>query len=171
MLIEKKNLRLLQRRHEKRQSLPLSAGQEADLCSQPILETKIKNLELLSVLHPLPARDAPAERAPLAASGCKRHILIDLHISGRTRHRILKYTPEIDGALVFAQPRYVLPVNDDRTGIDRPYARDRVHDRRFSGSVSTDDRAEVTVLQREADVDQRALLIDRPCIKGLVNVL
>ena len=170
VLVQQQNLRPLQGRHQQRQRLPLSAGQQPDLRGHPVLQPQLQHAQPLPVLLSLLPGDAPPETAAVAAPRRERQVLIDLHRARRARHRILEHPSDERCPLIIRQPRDILPVDENRAGIDRPHTGHRVQHRRFARAVSADDRDKTSVVQLQADVDQCLLLIDCAQIKGLENM-
>ena len=83
----------MQRRHQKRQCLPLAAGKQADLCGHALFQPKAKARKQLAVILPLCLRHAPAKPASLAAPVCQRQVFFDLHIRRGAHHGVLKTRP------------------------------------------------------------------------------
>ena len=111
------------------------------------------------------------QTAPLTAAVREREVLLDAHGRGRTHHRVLEHTAEIFRALVLGQMRQVEAVEVDRAGIHRENARDQVERGGLAGAVAADDRDKIAVFQRQIEVVNRTLLIDRSGVERLVKTL
>ena len=171
VFVEQQQIRLAQRRHQQRQRLTLTAGEQADLARHAVLQTQTERRELLTVELALLVRDAGMQTAPLTAAVREREVLLDAHGRGRTHHRVLEHTAEIFRALVLGQMRQVEAVKVDRAGIHRENARDQVERGGLAGAVAADDRDKIAVFQRQIEVVNRTLLIDRSGVERLVNTL
>ena len=169
MLVQKQNLRLLHGRHQKSQCLSLSSGKKSDLGAHAILQSQIQLLQKLPVLALFLFPDPPAKRSSLSAPCSQCHIFINLHISGSSCHRILEHSSEVSRSPEFWQCRYVLTANQNLSGVHRPDTGDRIHNGRLAGSVSSDDRTEISVVQLQAHVNQCLLLIDGTGIECFRN--
>ena len=93
MLVEQQQLRLLQRRHQQRQRLPLTAGEQTDLCRHTVLKTEIQGTQTLLIIGTLCFRHAPAQPAALAAPRRQREIFFDLHGGCGAHHGVLEHAP------------------------------------------------------------------------------
>ena len=91
VLIEQQEFRPGDRRHQKRQRLPLTAGQKPHRLPQPILQSHIQFAQLRAEALAVPAADMPQ---PAAAAGGQREIFLDRHARRAAAHRILKQTAD-----------------------------------------------------------------------------
>ena len=149
MLVQQQELGLFEGRHQQRDSLALTAGEQTDLAGHTVFQPQIQRFEQLVVFVVLLLRDADLERAGKTPAGRQGQVLVDLHRRGGAHHR----------------------VNNDFAHIHRPDARDGVQHRGFARAVAADDRDKVAVLQRQIQSLQGDLLIDGSCIEGLVYIL
>ena len=127
MLVQKQNLRLLHGRHQKSQSLSLSSGKKSDLGAHAILQAQIQLLQKLPVLALFLFPDAPAKRSSLTTACSQCHILINLHISGSSCHRILEHSSEVSRSLEFGQCGHIFTANQNLSGVHRPDTGNRIH--------------------------------------------
>ena len=104
--------------------------------------------------------DAPAESSSVSAPRGKRQVLIDLHCSRCSIHRILEDTSEEFRSFVFRQSGDILPVHNDRPAVHRPDTGDRVQTGTLASTISTDDRAEVSWIQLECHAQKGRLFVD-----------
>ena len=160
----------MQRRHQKRQRLPLAAGKQADLGGHALFQPKAKARKQLAVILPLRLCHAPAKPALLPAPVCQRQVFFDLHIRRGTHHGILKNAADELRALILRHSGDVLAADEDRAGIHRPNARNGVQQRGFARAVAADDRDEIAVGQFKAQVADGVLFIDGARIEGLCNM-
>ena len=72
VLVKEQQLRLLQRRHQKRQRLPLAAGEKADLVGHSFFKAEAEGMEPFIVVFALLLCHTPAKRALFAAPQRKR---------------------------------------------------------------------------------------------------
>ena len=170
MLVEQQQLWLLQGRHQKRQRLPLAAGEQADLRGHPVLETKIQRMQPLLVFGAFSLGDAPAEAAVLPAAGGKGQVLLDLHGGRGAHHRVLEHTAEEGRALMLRQAGDVGAVDDDLTAVDLEGARDGVQHGRLARAVAADDGDEIAVVESQVQIVQRGLCVDGAGVKGLAHI-
>ena len=103
VLVQQQELGLFEGRHQQRDSLALTAGEQADLAGHTVFQPQIQRFEQLVVFVVLLLRDADLQRAGQAAAGRQREIFIDLHGSRRAHHRVLKHTAQKFGAFVLRQ--------------------------------------------------------------------
>ena len=171
MLVEQQQPGLLKRRHQQRYRLPLAAGEKPDLRCKPILQTEIQLAELFAVHIALVAADVPAKPELFAAPVGESEILLELHIRGGAHHRVLKDAPDERRALIVRETGDVVPVDDDRTAVNRPYARHSVQKRGFSRAVAADHRDEVALLQMKIDARERPALVDRAGVERFVYAI
>ena len=85
----------------------------------------------------------------------------------RDSHRVLKHPTDEFGPLVLRQAGHVHPVDDDGAAVHRKGAGHRIEHGGLAGAIAADDRAEVTVLQRQADAPEGLLFIDRPGVEQM----
>ena len=171
MLVQQQELGLFEGRHQQRDSLALTAGEQTDLAGHTVFQPQIQRFEQLVVFVVLLLRDADFERAGKTPAGRQGQVLVDLHRRGGAHHRVLEHAANVLGTLVLGQAGHILPVNNDFAHIHRPDARDGVQHRGFARAVAADDRDKVAVLQRQIQSLQGDLLIDGSCIEGLVYIL
>ena len=171
MLVQQQQLGPLQGGHQQRQRLALAAGEEPHLAGQTVLQTQPQVPQQLPVVRPLRLGDAPAQAAGLAPAGRQRQIFLDLHGGSGAHHRVLKHPTDEFGPLVLRQAGHVHPVDDDSAAVHRKGAGHRIEHGGLAGAIAADDRAEVTVLQRQADAPEGLLFIDRPGVERLPDLL
>ena len=170
VLVEKQELGLPQGRHQKGAGLALSAGEEADLGLQPVLEAEAQRREDLFVHLSLFFGDAPAEGPFLTSSEGEGEVFLELHVRGRAHHRILEDPAYVDGPFVLGHRRHVRAVEDYTPGIHRPDAGYGVEKRRFAGSVAADDRHEIARIEVEGEAVEGLFLVYGAGIEGLGDV-
>ena len=107
----------------------------------------------------------------LALAARRGQIFLDLHGGGGAHHRVLKHPTDEFGPLVLRQAGHVHPVDDDGAAVHRKGAGHRIEHGGLAGAIAADDRAEVTVLQRQADAPEGLLFIDRPGVERLPDLL
>ena len=168
MLVEQQELRSGDRRHQKRQRLPLTAGQEPHRLPQPIFQAHIQLAQLRAEALAVPAADMPQ---PAAAAGRQRQVFFDRHPRCAAAHRILKQTADDLRPPIFRQERHILSVQQDLAAVRQKAAADGAEQRGFSRAVCADDRDKISVRHAERQLVQGALLVDRSGIEGLGDVL
>ena len=171
VLVEQQQLRLLQGGHEQRQRLALAAGEQADLRRHAVLKAEAKALELLMIFLALRLRDAPAQRALLAAARGEGEVLLNLHVRGRAHHGVLEHAADVLRAAVLRHGSHVHTVEDDAAGVHRPDARDGVEHGGFAGAVAADDGHEIARLQMQGQSVERPFLIDGAGVEGLGDMV
>ena len=171
VLVKQQQLRLLQRRHQKRQCLPLTAGQKPDLVGHALFQPQPQRVQPVIVILALLFRHAPFERALFAAPQRQRQIFLDLHVGRGAEHRVLEHATDKRRALVLRQRRHVHAVNEDVPLVDRPDARDGVQERRFARAVAADDSDEIAVVEAQAQILQRLLGVNRAGMERFRNRL
>jgi len=170
VLVEQQQLRLLQGGHEQRQRLALAAGEQADLRRHAVLKAEAEALELLMIFLALRLRDAPAQRALLAAARGEGEVLLDLHVRCRAHHGVLEHA-DVLRAAVLRHGSHVHTVEDDAPVIHRPDARDGVEHGGFAGAVAADDGHEIARLQVQGQAVERPLFVDRAGVEGLGDMV
>ena len=137
----------MERRHQKRQCLPLAAGEKAHLVGHALFKTESESMEPFIVVFALLLCHTPSERALFSAPQRKGQIFFDLHIGRGAEHRVLEHAADKRGALVLGKPRHIDTVNEDASLVDRPHARDGVQKRRLARAVAADDSDEIAVIE------------------------
>ena len=170
VLVEQEQPGILQRRHEKRQRLPLAAGQQSDLDAHAVLKPEAQRLQPLVEHLALCGRDLPAQAAPSAAPCREGEILFDHHVRGRAGHGVLEHAPQQARALVVGQAGHVLAADDDAAAVDGPGARHRVEKRGLAGAVAADHGDEVAAVQVQLHAVQRAFFVDGAGVEGFADV-
>ena len=165
MLVQQEELWLLQRGHEQRQGLALSAGQELDLGGQPVLQPEAQPRQLLPVLRALCAADAPAEPAPLAAPVRQSQILLNPHIARRPHHGILKHAAQELCPPVLRHGRNLLSIDKNLTRGGRISAGNTVEQRGLARAVAADHRDKIPLGKMEVHAVERHLFIDRTAVE------
>ena len=171
MLVQQKQMRTLERRHQQGQGLALTTGQETDLTGHTALEAEPETLECILIELTLLLGNRPAKTSALPSAEGERHILLDLHVGGRALHRILEYTSDVLRALALRLLRDVLTIDLDDTGIDRIGTGDHIEKGRLAGPITADDGHEITIVQGQVDATQCLLFIDGSLVKGLSYIL
>ena len=171
VLVEQQQLRLLQGGHEQRQRLALAAGEQADLRRHAVLKAEAKALELLMIFLALRLRDAPAQRALLAAARGEGEVLLDLHVRGRAHHGVLEHAPQKAGALFLRKIGDILAIDGDGAAIHREGAGNGIEQGGFPRAVAADDGDKIAVIQGEGEPIQRYFLIDGAGVEGFVDIL
>ena len=170
MLVEEEQLRLLNRCHQQRERLALTAGEQTDLGGHAVLKSEPEPGEHLPVVGALRLGDAPLQRARLAAARRDGEVLLNLHVGSRAGHGILEDAPDILRALMFAKARNVGAVDHDAARVNAPDARNGVEHGGLARTVAADHGDKVAVVQREVDAAERLFLIDRAGVEGLVDI-
>ena len=171
VLVEQQQPRLLERRHQQRYRLPLSAGEQADLRCQPVLQPEIQLAQPLAVHVALLAVDVPAKPELFSAPVGESEIFFELHIRGGAHHGVLKDAPDERRALIVRETGDVVPVDDDRAAVHGPYARYRVEKRRLACAVAADHGDEIALFKMQIDARERPALVDRAGVERLVNMV
>ena len=171
VLVEQEQLRLLQGGHEQRQRLALAAGEQADLRRHAVLKAETEALELLMIFLALRLRDAPAQRALLAAARGEGEVLLDLHVRGRAHHGVLEHAADVLRAAVLRHGGHVHTVEDDAPVVHRPDARNGVEHGGFAGAVAADDGHEIARIQVQGQSVERPLFIDGAGVEGLGDMV
>ena len=170
VLVEKQQLRLLQRRHQERQRLPLAAGEQTDLRGHALLKAEIERMQALLVLGTLRLCDAPFQSPVLPAAGGEGEVFFDLHGGRGAHHGILKHAAEKRGTLMLRQAGDVRAVNDDFAAVDLKRARNGVQHSRLPCPVAADDSDEIAVVQGQIQVIQRRFGVDRTGVEGFADI-
>ena len=170
VLVEKQQLRLLQRRHQERQRLPLAAGEQTDLRGHALLKAEIERMETFLVLGALRLCDAPFQAPVLPAAGGEGEVFFDLHGGRGAHHGILKHAAEKRGTLMLRQAGDVRAVNDDLAAVDLERARNGVQHSRLPCPVAADDSDEIAVVQGQIQVIQRRFGVDRTGVEGFADI-
>ena len=170
MLIQQKQLGLLQRGHQQGQSLALSTGEQANLCGKAVLQPQVQGLQQLTILLNLILGYAPAQAALFAPAGCQSQILHDLHIGCGAGHGVLEHTAKHGCPLILAQAGDIHAVDEDRAGVHGPDARHGIHHGGLTCAIAADDGAEIAVVEGQADTLKGFLFIDGTGIEGLINI-
>src|SRR5690606_10655265 len=160
MLVQQQDLRLRESRHKQTERLPFPAGQLTDLGAQTILQADAELRELLPEEHPLAGVDAEAKAATVAASISDGEVLFDRHTRCRAGHRVLEDAADPTAPYMFGQMLNFRTVDRDSTCLRLQSAGDDVHQRRLTGSVTADDRHEISRRQLQVYIQERDLLID-----------
>ena len=171
MLVKQEQFRLLQGGHEQRQRLALAAGEQADLRRHAVLKAETEALELLMIFLALRLRDAPAQRALLAAARGEGEVLLDLHVRGRAHHGVLEHAADVLRAAVLRHGGHVHAVEDDAPVVHRPDARNGVEHGGFSGAVAADDRHEIARIQVQRQAVERPFFIDGTGVEGFGDMV
>ena len=82
--------------------------------------------------------------------------------------RILKQTPNDAAPLVLRHKGDIQIVQKNLAVIHIEAARNRIEKSGLAGAVRADNRREIAVRQREREVVQRNLLVDRALVEGLL---
>ena len=167
VLVQQQQLGLFQGGHQQRQRLALSAGEEAYLAGQPILQPQVQIFQHLLVLLLLRLGHAPAEAPPLAPAGRQGQVLQNLHGRRGAQHGVLEDPADIRGPLVVRQVGYVHAADGDGPAVHGPGPRHGVQKGGFARPVAADDGTEVPVLQRQAHAPEGLFLVDRPGVENL----
>ena len=109
------------------------------------------------------------QAALLTAAVGEGEVLLDAHGRRRTHHRVLKDAAEVLRTLVLGQVGQVVAVEVDGARVHREYARNQVERGGLAGAVAADDRDEIAVFQRQIEVVNRTLLIDRSGVERFVD--
>ena len=121
MLIQKQQLWLLQRCHQKSQRLSLSTREQTYFGSQSVFQSKTKSCQQPLVYFPLASFDTGAKRSCLTTSQCQCQVFFNSHSRCSSVHRILEHTAKISSTLVLRKFGYIFSINDDLSLIHRPY--------------------------------------------------
>ena len=116
-------------------------------------------------------RDAPAQRALLAAARGEGEVFLDLHVRGRAHHGVLEHAADVLRAAVLRHGSHVHTVEDDAPVIHRPDTRDGVEHGGFAGSVAADDGHEIARLQVQGQAVERPLFVDGAGVEGLGDMV
>ena len=104
VLVQQKQLGLLEGGHQQGQGLTLTAGQQAHLGGHAVFQTQIQGFQQLPVSFVLRLWHTPLkEGAAAAPAGCQRQILHNLHIRRGAGHGILEHPAQHGGTLMLAQ--------------------------------------------------------------------
>ena len=117
VLVEQQQLRLLERGHQQRQRLTLTAGQGADLGGEPGLQPQSQIAQQRAVGLSLLLGDAPAKAALLPAACRQRQIFLDVHGGRCAHHGVLKHAANVGGPFVLRKIGHVDAVKEHLAGI------------------------------------------------------
>ena len=170
VLVQQKQLGLLQRSHQKGQRLPLAAGEQPGFGGKPVFQAQAQNAQPFLIHFPLAAANAPAQAAVFAPAQGQRQIFFDLHIGRGAHHGILKHPADDGGALVLGLGGHVLTIDDDFALVHAPHAGHGVEHGGFPRAVAADDGHEVPFVQAQVQIRQRHLFVDGAGIEGLVDM-
>ena len=115
-------------------------------------------------------RRAAAEgtRVPRGAEVRNRQILLNGHVRRSAEQRVLKQAPDDAAPLMLRHKGDIQIVQKNLAVIHIEAARNRVEKGGLAGAVRADNRREIAVRQREREVVQRNLLVDRALVEGLL---
>ena len=170
VLVEQQHARRVDRRHQQRYRLALSARQQADPRFHAVLQTHVEPCELLAEERALFARQRRCEKVSACSCIRERHVFLQRQIGRCAAHRVLKDTRNALCALVFGQVGDVLAVEHNASPVHEKAAGDRAEQRGLARAVRADDRDELAVLKREIDTAQRVMCARRACAEGLVEL-
>ena len=171
VLVEKKQLRLFHHCHKQRESLPLTAGEQADFRRKPLFQSQLQLFQHLSELLSLFRRNSPSQPSELTSSAGERHVLFYPHISGRSHHRILEHAAKIFRPLMLREARHIYSVYFYRTAVHGINAGDRIQHGRFAGAVSAYYGYKVSILQHKIQIVERFFLVYSAGVESFVYIL
>ena len=173
VLIEQEKFRSDEGRHQQRQRLALSAGEQAHRLLHPVFQPHIQQGQLFAeqgLIFPGDAGEDGVGGRACAEIG-QRQILFDGHVRGGALERVLEEVSDDPAALKFRGEGDVLPAQRDAALVGDEAARNGVEQGGFACTVRADDGGEVACFHPEADTVQGHLFIDRAGVEGLVQVV
>ena len=111
---------------------------------------------------------AKSTRVPRGAEVRNRQILLNGHVRRSAEQRVLKQAPDDAAPLMLRHKGDIQIVQKNLAVIHIEAARNRIEKSGLAGAVRADNRREIAVRQREREVVQRDLLVDRALVEGLL---
>ena len=170
VLVKQKQFRVFHGCHEQCHCLALTAREKPHFGSQAVFKPQIELREQFAVALTVTFFDCPNGFAAFAAAVRDRKVFLDPHIGGSPHHGILEYASDVLCTFIFRELGDVHIVDEHLPLVEREDARHSVEHGGFSCAVTADDGHEIAVVQRQVEVLQRDLFIDRAGVKYFGNV-
>ena len=169
VLIQQKELRLIQGCHQKSQSLPLSTREKPYFAGQAVFQAQAQGGQLRPEEIPLLAGNTWAESTGFAPAVGQRQVFLNAHGGCGSHHRVLEHPAQIFGPFVLGKPRNVHAIQADGSAICGKDPGNEVQGGGFSRAVATDYRDKVSLFQGEVQAVNGPLFVDGASVENLVK--